>query len=275
MGVQRQEIGDGSEQPKPGPRPGPRPAAPPPGKVAKLYEAKRGYANYYFNKQAQDRLLADFAKRGDFSAFKGSWTINTSGLKYAGATRPTPTTAILKIKEKGARDGKNEQIQGLIDGIDWILEPLVESEKKDAFTDPPDSGGLLLAIFQYRQLLVFGRKGFVGEFSHGGIEPFYPPKANGEKVPYEKLRVDAEVLRTRHASVQAKWYFSTEEGKRGQLLGFEVWPDRDEDPCEVFLSDYRAVADAGGGELPHRIEVHYKDKIYAVLNVKNYGLDKK
>jgi serine protease Do len=276
MGVQRQEITEGDGSPKPGPGPGPRPRpVVVPGAAAKLFQAKQGYANYYFNKLAQDRLLTAFQKRGDFSAYKGSWKINTTGLKYAGAARPTNMVANLEIKEKGARDGKNEQVRGFIDGIEWTLEPLVVGEKGEAFNDPPDSGGLLLATYQYRQLLTLGRKGFVSEVSHGGIEPFYPPRANGAKVPYKDLRVDAEVLRTRHAGVSAKWYFSTREATRGQLLGFEVWPDRDRDPCEVYLSDYRAVAGAGGGELPHRIEIHYSDKIYAVLNVTGYKLEKK
>ena len=47
--------------------------------------------------------------------------------------------------------------------------------------------------------------------------------------------------------------------------------DRDDDPCEVFLSDYRPES---GGQLPGRIEVRYKDKTYAVLNVNKWDLNK-
>ncbi len=97
-----------------------------------------------------------------------------------------------------------------------------------------------MALYQYRQLLVYGPKGFASSFSHGGIEPFYPPGPSLSKVDYLKLRVDAEVLRTRHAGVDGKWYFSTRnDATAGQLLGFEIFMDRDEDPCEVYLSDYR------------------------------------
>ena len=35
--------------------------------AAKFYEAKPGFANYYFNKQERDRLLAGFQKHGDFA----------------------------------------------------------------------------------------------------------------------------------------------------------------------------------------------------------------
>src|SRR5205823_4042805 len=34
--------------------------------AAKLYEPKPGFANYYFNKQHRDRLMAGFKKHGDF-----------------------------------------------------------------------------------------------------------------------------------------------------------------------------------------------------------------
>ena len=73
------------------------------------------------------------------------------------------------------------------------------------------------------------------------------------------------MLRTRHAGVDGKWYFSMKNDETaGQLLGFEIWLDRDEDPCEVYLFDYK---DVDGGKLPHRIEVRFGDKTYASLIV--------
>src|SRR5262249_56123397 len=59
-------------QPRPGePRPGePRPDTPAPGKESpalKLYQAKPGFANYYFNELAQQKLLAPFAKHAPFT----------------------------------------------------------------------------------------------------------------------------------------------------------------------------------------------------------------
>jgi len=180
--------------------------------------------------------------------------------------------AEVMVKDKGAMDGKNDVVQGIIDGLDYSLEPLNTKEKTEAFKDPPDSGGLLLALYQYRQMLVYGPKGFVGEFSHGGNEPFYPPPADvKEKPDYAKLRVDTEVLRTKHAGIPGKWYFSLkDDGTRGQLLGFEVTADRDEDPCEVYLSQYK---DVDGRKLPHHIEVRSGNGVYAVLEVSAYKLE--
>ena len=57
------------------------------------------------------------------------------------------------------------------------------------------------------------------------------------------------VSRTEHAAIPAKWYFSQ---KDQTLLGYEVTVDKEEDPCEVFLADYRMV---DGRLLPHRVEV--------------------
>ena len=55
----------------------------------------------------------------------------------------------------------------------------------------------------------------------------------------------------------------------GLLLGGEVSIAKDEDPCEVFFSDYKSV---NGPMLPHRIEVCSGDEIYGVIRVLSYHL---
>jgi hypothetical protein len=47
----------------------------------------------------------------------------------------------------------------------------------------------------------------------------------------------------------------------------EVYPEKDQDPCEVTLGDYR---DSNGVRLPHRLEVRYGDKLFGVLAVQGY-----
>ncbi len=287
MGVQRQEIGgqNGEGPPAPGPAPGPgpmpRPGPPPvpPGEAGKFYKAKAGFANLYFNELERDRLLKEFGKHGDFSKLQGDWKLRAGGLLYTTDARGKRILADLTVKHKGAKNGTDDVVQGIVDGIDYSLEPLNEKEKDDSFLDPPGSGGLLLALYQYRQFLAYGIKGFSGEFSHGGVEPFYPPSPTGEKMDYSKLRVDCEVIRTSQAGMPAKWYFSTkEDDTRGQLVGFEVWTDSEKDkrdPCEVYLAEYK---DVDGRKLPHRIEVHFADKgnadrTYAVFNVNTWKLE--
>ena len=73
----------------------------------------------------------------------------------------------------------------------------------------------------------------------------------------QRWRTDAEVLLTEHAAVPAKWYFSL---KDHTLAGFEVYVDPEDDPCEVYLSDYRKV---DGRMLPHRLQVRHGNDAYA------------
>jgi serine protease Do len=80
------------------------------------------------------------------------------------------------------------------------------------------------------------------------------------------LRVDTEVLTTEHAAIPAKWYFA---GPEKTLLGGEITVVKDEDPCELYFTDYRPVE---GKPLPHRVEVHYGNGTFGILRIKTYQL---
>ncbi len=268
MGVQRMILDDDGEerpQPTPAPRPPGRPGRPPmpptppaaPSPVQKYFEAKPGFANWYFNKQEQKRLWDGFLKHGDFSALKGEWNI-----RAAGEADNRETTLDVSIREEGAKTKVTLKVLGL----DYDLEPLNVDVNERDLAAPPKSGGLISALYLYRQLLVYGQKGFVGEFSHAGVEPFYLPPPKAGKPDYEALKVMAEVLKTRHAGVSAKWFFAP---KHLTLLGFEVAIERDEDPCEVYLSDYR---DVGGRKLPHKMQVRHGNDAYAEFVNLKYDL---
>ena len=260
MGVQQQEIDDGKPQPPPpGPRPRPRPTKPSP--ASKFFEAKPGFANHYFNKLARQRLMDNFKKHGDFSSLKGEWYI-----KARGEADNRATTLEVSLKDLGAK----QPVKLTVLGTDYDLEPLGAGTTKRDQSMPPKSGGLISAMYLWRQLLTAGEKGFVGQFSHGGYEPFYlPPPAGASRVNYEALKEMCEVLRTRHAGLSAKWYFSLKDQR---LLGFEVYTDRDEDPCEVFLSDYKKLA---GRSLPGHIQVRYAGETYGDFPKAEYRLDAK
>jgi hypothetical protein len=123
----------------------------------------------------------------------------------------------------------------------------------------------MVALYHYHRFLTRGPAGFEGEFAYGGYEPFYPFPADGSAPKsLADLRVDCEVVRTKHGAGEGKWYF---DRKDGRMLGFEVFLAKDEDPCEVYLSDYKAV---DGRQLPHRLEVRHGDKRYAVFSIKSY-----
>jgi S1-C subfamily serine protease len=268
MGVQRQELGGPGPGPgpKPGPRPGPRPA--PAGAAGKFYIGKPGFANYYFNKEAQNRLLENYKKIGDFSKKTGDWSIFCKATLSTGGGKGKEVNAAFNILAKGPK------VMAEIDVGDYTLEPLASGNVD--LKQPTDTGGLLLAMYQFRQMAGQGRKGFTkkDDFSHGGIEPYYLWMSDKEKPDYAKARVDAEVLRTRHGGVAARWYFAIEDDKakrfkKGELIGFEVWPDKDEDPCEVVVSDYQDVGE--GQKLPHRFDVRYRDNNYGTFRVNKDG----
>jgi S1-C subfamily serine protease len=153
-------------------------------------------------------------------------------------------------------------------GIRYTLDPLRADQDITNLKEPKKSGGLLEAMYQYRRLLTLGTAAaFEAQFNHGGVEPFYPPPADGKPpASLKDLRVDTEVLLTEHAAVPVKWHFAQ---KDQTLLGFEVFIDKEDDPCEVYLSDYRPV---DGRSLPHRIEVRYGNDQFGVYTIKNYQL---
>jgi S1-C subfamily serine protease len=268
MGVQAQEIRDQNEDTPPEQPPMPQPGQPRPGRpapkkpipdspAAKLFEEKPGFANYYFNRQERDRLLDGFRRHGDFTKLGKAWTFEADG-DIKGRKAKTVFT-LTEVKDP---DGKSmtPKVLAVLSDVDYPLEPLRPGLKAEDLKEPRGSGGLLLALYHWQQLLAGrGEKDFTGGFSHGGVEPFYPPAADGTR-----QRVDCEVLRTQQAGVSAKWYFSQTDQT---LLGFEVYPDEKDDPCEVYLSDYKKVDDR---DLPHRLEVRYGDNRYARLVVKNY-----
>ncbi len=240
-------------RPRPGPKPGeppiplpqgPPPAPPPDSPATKLYEAKAGFANHYFNKQERQRLWQAFQKHGDFSALAGGWTLDAEdqGLKKPVKATMDDTTAKLELPT-GA----------------YSVRPIDVDEPTENLREPPRSGGVMLALYHWRRLLVLGEKGFEGHFRHGGVEPYYP-------LGTVQSRIDAEVLNTEYGGVAAKWFFSPQDR---MLLGVECYVDKDRDPCEVAFFDYKEI---DGRKLPQRLEVRYADKEFGVFAVKAYDL---
>src|SRR5437868_6040004 len=188
--------GGGPRRPPRGPQP-PRPAGPQqepqkPSPALKLHKAKTGFANWYFNEQAQQKLLAAFAKQGDFSKLIGAWSAEGELERKGGTKSPLKW----EVVEQKGEDGKpgTMVVKLNIGGLDYSLEPLKSNQDARDLKDPPGSGGLLMALYQFHRLLTQGAKGFEARFEHGGREPFYPPRTDGT-APQSlgELRVDTEM----------------------------------------------------------------------------------
>jgi serine protease Do len=249
---------------RPGPQPGPRPPAEgPPSPALKLYKAKKGFANYYFNDLAQKKLTADFAKHGDFTALKGVWTIEGE-LDRKG----TKTSCTITINELPGEDGKEPRtvVKLNLGGLDYTVEPLKQNADLRDLKDPPGSGGLLMALYHYHRLVTLGAKGFEGEFSHGGRAPFYPQEPGNASRSIAERRTDSQVLHTEHAAVRGEWHFTPDDAR---LLGFEITVSKDEDPCEMYFSEPKLV---DGRELPHRVDVRFGNDAYGTLSIKKWDL---
>ncbi len=190
MGVQRRSLDDPTGPKEGGPKPKAEIAPKgPPSPAAKFYEAKPGFANYYFNKLEHERVMNAFRKHGDFSAVPGNWAFD-GGIRLKKLR--TESKARIEIAEEKDGKGSKPVVRIKIDDFPYALEPLKDQEPA-ALRTPETSGGLMAALYVYHRLLTQGEKGF-NEFAHGGQEPLYPPPSDGKPAnSVADLRVETEV----------------------------------------------------------------------------------
>jgi len=224
---------------QPIPRPGrPHPASTPTQKepvpeiVEKHYEARRGYANYYFNEVNRDRVFSAWKAVGDFGDRKGSWTI-AGPLPDGGEFRfgLTDAEASLELPRAEHRWTATEEI-GLA---------------------PPGSGGLLPALHLWRRLAVEGPGNF-GQVYYLGTVPL---------AGHEGL---VDVLVGIHGGAECRFLFDPAEG---HLLAMEMFAEEHVDPCELYFHDYRQI---DGRRVPGRMEVRHGDEAYATFTIERFEL---
>ncbi len=203
--------------------------------VKKHFEKKRGYANYYFNKLNRDRVYEAWTPSGGRANVE-AWTIDG---KLAGGG-----DYHLELTDDGAllKTPNNE--------YKWTA-----GSDLAASLAPPQSGGLLAALYLWRRLAVEGPERF-GDLYYLGTVPLA-----GHKKP-------VDVLVGSHKGVECRYYFDADSA---QLLALEFFPAEDVDPCEILFSDYR---EADGRSLPGRMEVRVGDDPYAVLKADDFTFDK-
>ncbi|OYW24634.1 MAG: hypothetical protein B7Z55_01620 [Planctomycetales bacterium 12-60-4] len=194
-----------------------------------LYEEREGFANYYFNRTSQERLLKSLAPFSALKPLGGRW-------KVAGTVADgRPFVFTLATEGLGLKLGK--------DGIFFM--PLDGSESID---EPPGSGGLLVAFDQFKQLLTRGPESF-SVVQYIGSEPL------------DGVGPTVEVLQTQIGLVYTHWLFSRDDGR---LVGFDTTLARDVDACEFRV---HAVEDFNGRSFPSAFTVHSGDREFGTFRV--------
>jgi S1-C subfamily serine protease len=203
----------------------------PPAEVTRHYEERRGFANYYFNRQNRNRVWTRFSARGDFRSLGGAW-------KLAG-----------KLDDQGKFEIMLDDRHGLCDlpvgatGVDF-------SRELGGSLDPPGSGGLLVALHLWRRMLVEGPDRF-GQTTYWGSAPLAP---GGPML---------DVLSGVHDGLECRFWFEPIDGR---LVAVETFIDDESDPCELRL---RRFAAADGRETPREIEVRHGDRTFGVFHIES------
>jgi S1-C subfamily serine protease len=210
----------------------PSPPTPMPEIVKKHFEEKRGFANYYFNRLGRDRVCQAWTAKGNFSDTAGTWDVQGK-LTGGGVFR-------LVLSDEGA------SLEAPNSRYEWLV-----GDDLAASLAPPESGGLLPALYLWRRLAVEGPERF-GHLYYVGTAPL---------AGLDEL---ADVLAGSYKGVRCRFYFHPDTAV---LLALEMYPDEDADPCEVRFGDYRQV---DGRTLPGRVESRWGDEVYTVLGISSF-----
>lgn len=224
-----------SEKPKDGqPEPQPIPILQPektkkevPAVVKEHYDARRGYANYYYNRLNRDRVWQTLNGRGDFKALNGEWVLS-GRLQEPGDSEFQISDKLVACTLPGGKSSI-----------------AVEDSLVDA-AEPTASGGLLAALYLWRRLLVKGPDEF-GSVEYYGTIPL---------VGHAGL---VDVITGKFGGVECNFLV---DATSGHLLVAELYLHQDDDPCELHFADYR---DADGREVPHTLLVRYGDNVFGLF----------
>ncbi len=221
----------------------PKPKVTPLSKYKHMLIKKPGYANYYFNKLAQDRLLKVLNGLGDYSKTTGVWTLSGKETSVKNVKKTTPVKFILS----------SEKIIMESNGVtsSQSLKEDVEFEDK-----PRGTGGLLVAMQQLKLLLskgnLSGKESPFLNFYYLGTEPL---DGRGEQV---------DVLVTINETVTTHWYF-----KNNKFIGFDNWLEENGEECAVRFTQFKEF---NGRQFPSQFTVSYMGETVSSFDIKNIKL---
>jgi serine protease Do len=215
--------------------------------VKKVFQEKRGYANYYFNKLEQDRVLKQWKSPGDA---KGGAPAQRVGGAWSFVGRlPSGKDIEFRLADKDASmkapTGKQE----------WKLsanfaDSFYSKQADGQLVDKPVGERVLPSLFLYHLLAVEGAKGF-NEISYQGTFP----------LPGQDGLLDA--VSANYRGIDAWFYFDS----RGRLTAVEVYPEEHADPLEFQFSNYRTV---DGRDLPGSLKIVSGGSVYETLDLQQF-----
>ena len=231
-----------SEKPKDGrPDPAPIPILQPekvkkeaPAVVKEHYDARRGYANYYYNRLNRDRVWQTLSGRGDFKTLNGEWVLS-GRLQEPGDTQFQISDKLVACTLPGGKSSIS-----------------VEDSLVDA-AEPTASGGLLAALYLWRRLLVAGPEEF------GSVEYY-------GTVPLVGQAGFVDVIIGKFGGVECNFLI---DSTSGHLLVVELYLHEDDDPCELHFADYR---ETDGREVARTMLVRYGDNVFGLFTFTEVSL---
>ncbi len=197
--------------------------------VAARYESRRGYANYWYNREKQQELWDRYRSVSALENVGYRWNIQgrlPDGRSFE--LEQTASESFLRLPYGNY-------------GVSFRGE-------LDRQLSPPGSGGLLLAVHLWQRLLDKGLAKF-GEVVYLGQLPLSP---GGER---------ADCLVGTYAGMETHFLFSIDTG---DLVGIDVFPAEHLDPCVLRFSDFGELA---GRRLPRRWKVVHGTTVFVEFEI--------
>lgn len=194
--------------------------------IAKLYQKKRGFSNYYFNTLARDETWKQFEDICLDKSLPQSWEI-IGDIDSGGKLQFTATENAVSCRW-------NEQFYSI--DFDDALESQLA---------PRNSGGAMLALASWHRLLSLGPKSY-GDVVYLGKAPIYDQELSDKRI--------ADVFVATFDVIETRFYFDSETSELSLL---EMYPDTEVDPCEIRFLNYRKRRD--GRRWPSEISIKHGD----------------
>jgi hypothetical protein len=195
-----------------------------------LFEARRGFANYHFNRIARTRIFQDWS---------AAWAVTSKSSRA-----PWRIHGHLENGDRFEFDLRDRDAFLNLPGGQYAADL---TRDLDTQLQPDGSGGLLLALSLWRQLAIEGPTQF-GEVYYLGLGPLHDDRKYN-------------IVVATHRSVELQLYFEIESS---ELRAVELFPRSDLDPVAVVFSRYQNLPT---GVVPGHMAVYRPDRIWGEFEI--------